>query len=104
MNGKEVNNEQPVKVSRIEVIENKLPTNTTQSPETKPPITKLLEQKLTEPQTVQQTEATPATPSTPTQKDSEKIKEEKEDDDDAESSIVTADYIQQSELMIIETI
>lgn len=100
VNGKEVNNDQPVKVSRIELIENKLTSNATQPFEMKTP-TKLLEQKLTEPlqpQVQQVAQATlSATPTKSTQKDKDKTKETNdEDDEDDESSIVTADYIQQS--------
>lgn len=112
VNGKEVNTDQPVKESKIEVIENKLTTNATQVTDIKPP-TKLLEQKLTEPQSqpqaqqVQLIQASSGTPIKSTSKDDEKDKDKTEDEtdtDEAETSIVTADYIQQSMCLIEEFI
>lgn len=113
VNGKEVNNDQPVKISRIELVENKVNAGINAQIELKPE-PKVAEQKPID-LPVQVTPITPATPATPAapatpatpatpvtpakpatpakpnQKEVQKVK-----DDAAESSIVTADYIQQS--------
>lgn len=108
-----MSSDQPVKVSRIELIENKLSANVKETTESDTP-TKVVERKPTEQQTQSEqktpikTTVTPATPSKPTAtKDSTKEKNEKTDIkqdnlDDSETSIVTADYIQQSMFIKID--
>lgn len=103
INGKELISDQPVKVSKIEVIENKLSVNVNQSSDAK---ISVIEQKATEQmQQVQTPASTQAktqdistSPTKPAQKDSAKEKSDAkpENVDDPEESIVTADYIQQS--------
>lgn len=101
VNGKEVNNDVPVKISKIEVIENNI---TKEIPETSNKI-KTIEQKSTEQSQQQQIKTIIAsTPNSSQLEATPKTKADKVDatepNDSVESSIVTADYIQQSMLCI----
>lgn len=116
VNGKELTSDQPVKVSKIEVIENKMSINANQASDVKTPTSVVAEQKSAEkpqlqtPVTAPTPTPTPAqtdisaTPTKPAQKDSAKEKSDSKpeniDDSEAEVSIVTADYIQQSKFSI----
>lgn len=94
VNGTEVDKSQPVKVSKIEILENKV-INANQFALEKKPET---EQTPTNPTTVQTIE-TPAATATPTKLTSTPVKvmeKKRPTKEELETSIVTADYIQQS--------
>lgn len=86
INGKDFNNDQPVKISRIELVENKL--NSILPPELKSDIEQLENSNLGQPLS----SSTPPKPNP----------NEKEIHGGDQSSIVTADYIQQSKKKLDE--
>lgn len=94
VNGTEVDKSQPVKVSKIEILENKVINANQFALEKKPEP----EQTPTNPTTVQTIE-TPAATATPTKLTSTPVKvmeKKRPTKEELETSIVTADYIQQS--------
>lgn len=89
VNGKEVEKDQPMKVSKIEVLENKVNTSVN-------PVTSETKIEPSEPTAPVNQSPQPKITATPTKSSSKEPEKAKPTNEEIESTIVTADYIQQS--------